>query len=86
NPFAKVVERDIAILRQTYNQLNMDDMWKAVDWLMEADAVLVVGYRASYAPAHWFSFILGEIRDNVNLCPSSGENLEKVLTLTEKSV
>lgn len=86
NLFSKAIEKDIAILRQTYSQLNQVDLWKAVDLLVQADQVLVVGFRASYAAAHWFSFMLSLIRNNVVLIPFMGEAEEKILTLTEKSV
>ncbi|MFY0546102.1 MurR/RpiR family transcriptional regulator [Brevibacillus sp. H7] len=86
NIFAKVIERDTIILRQTLSQLNQQDLWKAVEWLIEADQVLVVGYRASYAAVHWFSFMLSLIRPNVSLIPFNGETEEKLVTLTDKSV
>ncbi|WNC16018.1 MurR/RpiR family transcriptional regulator [Brevibacillus brevis] len=86
NIFARVIERDIAILRQTLHQLNQQDVWRAVDWLMEADQVLIVGYRASYAAAHWFSFMMSVIRKNVLLIPFTGEVEERMISLTEKSV
>jgi DNA-binding MurR/RpiR family transcriptional regulator len=86
NLFARVIERDIAILRQTLHQLNEQDVWTAVDWLLQADRVLVVGYRASYAAAHWFSFMLRMIRPDVLLLPFSGETEERIVSLTERSV
>lgn len=86
NIFTRVIERDITILRQTLHQLNQQDAWKAVDWLMEADQVLVVGYRASFAAAHWFTFMLSMIRKNVLLIPFHGEIEERIVSLTEKSV
>lgn len=86
NIFARVLERDIANLRQTHHQLNYQDVWKAVDWLMQADQVLIVGYRASYAAAHWFHFMLSMIRQHVSIIPLSSEIEERIISLTEKSV
>jgi len=86
NIFARVIERDISILRQTLHQMKQEDVWKAVDWLMDADQVLVAGYRASYAAAHWFTFMLSVIRKNVLLIPFAGEVEERMISLTEKSV
>ncbi|QQE75495.1 MurR/RpiR family transcriptional regulator [Brevibacillus composti] len=86
NIFTRVIERDIRILRQTLHQLNQQDVYKAVDWLMEADQVLIVGYRASYAAAHWFSFMLSMVRKNVLVVPFSGETEERIVSLTDKSV
>ncbi|MGG1659370.1 MurR/RpiR family transcriptional regulator [Brevibacillus sp. NRS-1366] len=84
--FTRVIERDFAILRQTLHQLNQQDVWKAVDWLMEADQVLIIGYRASYAAAHWFTYYLSMIRKNVLLIPFNGEIEERIVSLTDKSV
>ncbi|USG67108.1 MurR/RpiR family transcriptional regulator [Brevibacillus ruminantium] len=86
NIFTRAIERDIMILRQTLHQLNQQDVWKAVDWLLEADQVLIVGYRASYAAAHWFSFMLSMVRKNVLIVPFSGETEERIVSLTDKSV
>lgn len=86
NALAKVIENDIAILKQTLNQLNEGELWKAVDALIQADRVLVAGYRASYGAAYWFSFMLGMTRDNVQLCPSGGDDYVKLFNLGGPSV
>ncbi|WP_010278207.1 MurR/RpiR family transcriptional regulator [Paenibacillus senegalensis] len=86
DPLAKVAEKEISMIRQSLSQLNMQDIWAAVDALIKADKVLVVGYRASYAVAYWFNFMLGMMRDNVYLCPSAGETSEKAVGLTDKSI
>ncbi len=85
-PFAKVIENDIKIMRQTLHELRVDDMWRVVDSLIKADQILVVGFRASYASAYWFSFMLSTLRENVDLCPPTGDVYEKLCNLTEKSV
>ncbi|TMV49961.1 MurR/RpiR family transcriptional regulator [Paenibacillus mesophilus] len=86
NVFAKVIENDISILKQSLQQLNASELWKAVEALIQADHVLVAGYRASYAAAYWFSFMLGTTRDNVLLCPSGGDDHAKLFNLTPQSV
>lgn len=86
NPFSKVIEKDIAILQEMLNRLNEEYLWKAIDWLIEADQILVVGYRSSHGAAQWFSFGLSEIRDNIHVSSNIGETLDKVLSLSEKSV
>jgi len=85
NLFTRVIERDIQILRQIQHQLNQQDVCKAADWLMEADQVLIVGYRASYAAAHWFGFILSMVRKNVQVVPYNGETEQRIVSLTDKS-
>jgi DNA-binding MurR/RpiR family transcriptional regulator len=84
--FAKVIENEIQILRQTLHQLNVQEMWKVVDTLVKADRILVVGFRTSYAAAYWFSFMLSTLRDNVELFPPTGDVYEKLCNLTDKSV
>ncbi|MFC7394785.1 MurR/RpiR family transcriptional regulator [Scopulibacillus cellulosilyticus] len=84
-PFSKVIENEINILRSMLQQLNMKDLWKAVDTLINADRILIVGFRASYAAAHWFSYTLSTLREGVSLCPSTDEFHEKFCDLTEQS-
>ncbi len=86
--FVKAIERDISILRQLQAKLNQseNDIWTAVNWLIEADQVLVVGYRGSYGPAHWLSTILSQYRDNIQLSSFNGDIHEKIVNLTEESV
>ncbi|MDF2659938.1 MAG: hypothetical protein K0Q94_2729 [Paenibacillus sp.] len=86
NRLAGVIENDIAILKQLQHQLDMEELWKAVDSLIRADRVLVAGFRASHAAAYWFSFMLGMTRDDVLLCPSGGDEYAKLFQLTENSV
>jgi DNA-binding MurR/RpiR family transcriptional regulator len=86
NEFAKVIENDIAILKQSLQQLNAAELWKAVDAFIQADQVMIAGYRASYAAAYWFSFMLSMTRDNVQLCPSGGDDYAKLFNLTPQSV
>lgn len=86
NPFSKVIEKDIAILRKMYSQLNQIELEKAVDALINADRVLVVGHRASYSVAQWFAFYLSEIRDHVDISINKTESIKNVLSLTDQSV
>jgi DNA-binding MurR/RpiR family transcriptional regulator len=86
NRLAGVIENDIAILKQLQQQLDMEELWRAVDSLIRADRVLVAGYRASHATAYWFALMLEMTRDNVLLCPSGGDEYAKLFQLTENSV
>lgn len=86
NSFTKLIENDISILRQTSHQLNHAEVWKAVDALIEADQVMIAGYRASYAAAYWFSYMLSTTRNNVQLCLSGADDYTKLFNLTDKSL
>ncbi|MCH5584968.1 MurR/RpiR family transcriptional regulator [Shimazuella sp. AN120528] len=83
--FTPIIEKDIDILQRMSQEIDEEHLWKAIDWLLKADSILVIGYRSSYAAAHWFSFGLGELRDHVDLNPTSG-HMGKLLTLSQKSV
>lgn len=84
--FTKVLERDVAIVRQISATLHEADIWKAADWLFEADQVMVVGFRGSYGAAHWLSFVLSQFRGQVDLIQGTGDMPEKISTLTNRSV
>lgn len=86
NPYAKIIEQDIHILKQTLAQLDLDHMDKVIDHLIQADTVHVVGGRSSYAAASWFAMMLGNLRDNVKLISSNGDVLEGLANLTNQSV
>jgi DNA-binding MurR/RpiR family transcriptional regulator len=84
--FSNAVEKDVHIMRQTLQQLHVEEMWRVIDTLIKADKILVVGYRLSYAAAYWFSFMLSSLRENVELCPPIGDIYEKLCNLTDQSV
>ncbi|AJY76980.1 MurR/RpiR family transcriptional regulator [Paenibacillus beijingensis] len=85
NMFARVVENEIAILKQALHQLDVAEICKMADAIHKADQVVIVGNRAAYTEAYWFSFMLGKMRENVHLCPSVGGNNEKLFYLTDQS-
>ncbi len=85
SPFAKCMEKDITAMQQTLHQLNEEELWKVVSTLIEADRVLVIGMRASYAAAYWLSLQLNTLRDQVALCATSGNVNEQLCDLTDRS-
>ncbi|MEH7373882.1 MULTISPECIES: MurR/RpiR family transcriptional regulator [Bacillaceae] len=84
--FTEIMEKEILSQRQTNHQLNETELWKVVDVLIKADRIFILGMGASYAPAHWFSFQLHTLRDQVTLCPSTGEIYERLADLSDRSV
>lgn len=84
--FARAVENHIKCMRENLYQLNVEDLWKVVDTMINADRVLIVGSRASYAAGYLFSLFLGTLRENVDLYPLSGDVYEKMASLTVNSV
>lgn len=85
NLFSSVLKSDIANLQHMLVHMNQEELWRAVDAFIQADHVLVIGHRGSYAAANWFTFILGIMRSNVYLCPSGGEPYESLFQLTDCS-
>ncbi|WP_285766976.1 MurR/RpiR family transcriptional regulator [Peribacillus sp. SI8-4] len=85
DPFTKVIESEIHILRHLLDHINVQDIWKAVDVLIQADQILIAGHRISHAAAYWFSHTLSSLRENVSLCSPTGDFYEKFCNLTDKS-
>lgn len=85
SPYAEVIENEILYFRQMIEQLKTEEMDKVVDRLIQADQILIAGFGASYAAANWFSYTLGMLRENVEVCHQTGEFYQKICNLTEKS-
>lgn len=86
DPFVRLIENDIRILRQTLHPKNIESLWRAVDEMIKADQILLVGNRSSYAAAYWFYYMLSTLRPGVRLCPHTGEAYETLCDLTQSSV
>ncbi|MFE1245885.1 MurR/RpiR family transcriptional regulator [Fictibacillus sp. NPDC058756] len=86
DPFTKIIDNEIHILRHLLHHSNVQNVWKAVDALIEADQILIAGQRISHAGAYWFSYTLNSLRENVNLVSHAGDFYEKFTNLTSKSV
>lgn len=78
---SRLMLRDAELISQTAQRLNIGDFDRAVDRLAQADRVLVSGVRSSHAVAHWFSFTLELIRENVRLYRPDADDL--ILRLRE---
>jgi DNA-binding MurR/RpiR family transcriptional regulator len=86
NPYAQIIEHDLKILKQTLAQLEPEQLDLAVELLMQADHVMVAGYRTSYAAASWLSMTLGYLRGGVRLVELNGDVFEHLLTVTDRTV
>lgn len=73
NLFESTLDKDIEILKKVKSTINLEDLDRAIDMLMDADEVKIAGYRASFSAAHWFYLKLSMMRDNVTLI--SSENI-----------
>ncbi|WP_042346940.1 MurR/RpiR family transcriptional regulator [Bacillus massiliigorillae] len=87
NFFAEVMEQDIASIQRTIANLSEKDFTKAVSKLTNSDYVLISGHRLSFSAAHWLTFTLRLVRENVCLYKQDTDDLFLLLNkLTENSV
>ena len=84
--FTKVIENQVDILKNLLDTANIQEIWKTVEALINADQILIAGHRISHAAAYWFSYMLSTIRGQINLCSTSGDFFEKFCNLTKNSV
>ncbi|GLB58955.1 MurR/RpiR family transcriptional regulator [Cytobacillus sp. NCCP-133] len=85
NLFKRIIDQERKILRQLLDQVNEAEIWKAVDMLIQADRVYIVGFGSSFAAAYWFYFTLKQLRGNVFISGPNGFSPEDVCDLTEQS-
>ncbi|MEH7125504.1 MurR/RpiR family transcriptional regulator [Bacillus sp. JJ1503] len=78
------IEKEIEILRTLRNKLDINHYWHAIDEIMAADEVYIVGFRASYAAAYWLYLKLKMLRKDVNLISSETSYPEDLLIETNK--
>lgn len=79
-----IIEHEIANLRSIKNNLDMNKFWMAIDEIMLADEVKIVGFRASYSAAHWLYLKLGMMRTNVELFSPNSTKYPDDLLIDEK--
>jgi DNA-binding MurR/RpiR family transcriptional regulator len=84
--FETVIQREKGILQQLLNQVNSEDLWQAVNKIVEADRVFIGGFGSSYAAAYWFYYSLRQLRENVSSSTPTGFTPEDVAELTEESL
>lgn len=85
--FAKSFEHDLDILRRTITRLNADELSRAVDTLVSARRIFIVGGFASYGIAHYMELALSRIRGDTFLLGSSeDETATLMLQVTSEDV
>ncbi|WP_180827391.1 MurR/RpiR family transcriptional regulator [Bacillus sp. UMB0728] len=85
DPYSRMIEKDIQIIKQSLNNLEVDKFEQAVNQISQAENVLVVGYHTAFAAASWFSLTLGLLRNNVRLIEYRNE-YEELLSITKNTV
>ncbi|WP_404332871.1 MurR/RpiR family transcriptional regulator [Mesobacillus maritimus] len=84
--FETVIQREKSILEQLLNQGSSEDLWVAVDKIVQADRIFIGGFGSSFAAAYWFYYSLRQLRENVSISTPTGFMPEDVSEFTEKSL
>ena len=67
-------EADISMLQETLDQLDRNAFFRAVDLLLSARRIYIVGVRSSSTLAHFLAFYLKYMFDDVRLVTASSES------------
>lgn len=87
NFMAQVMGQDIVSIEKTIKNLSNEDFSKTIDKLAAADNVLVSGHRLSFSAAHWLTFTLRLVREEVHLYRPDTDDIFLLLNkMTENSV
>ena len=74
NILENVLTRDIDRIRQTLSEVSEDSFNNAVDAIVDAKNVYIIGTRSSSALADFLSYYLGLIFENVHLVQNTNSN------------
>jgi len=85
---SSVIHSDIDKLRQTAEIISKEDFNKAVDAIINAERVYILGVRSTAALANFFGYYLNFMFDNVHIVTASGasEMFEKLVGVGAKDV
>lgn len=87
NFMAQVMEQDIESIKKTIHNLSNEDFTKAVDKITSADSILISGHRLSFSAAHWLTFTLRLVKEDVHLYrPDTDDIFLQLDKMTERSV
>lgn len=83
-----VLSADMEKLHSTMDEVNKEDFARAVDMILKADNIYIVGMRSSTALANFMGFYLNLLLDNVHLVhdTSVSEVYEQVFRIKEGDV
>ena len=84
----KVVNSDMEKIRRTLDKINPDHFNSAVDSIVSAENIYILGMRSSSSLATFMSFYFNLIFDNVRHVSSSGgsEIFERIMRITNRDV
>lgn len=84
----KVLNMDIEKIRRTLEEASLEDFNNAVDAIVEAKNIYILGIRSSSALSGFLSFYFNQIFENVRLVntTSSSEMFEQILRIGKEDV
>ncbi len=84
----KVLMADVDKIKRTLESINREDFDNAVEAIVKAKTVYIIGVRSSYTLASFLNYNLRMIFDNVRLIEttSGGELFEQILNIKEGDV
>ncbi|KIL73325.1 MurR/RpiR family transcriptional regulator [Bacillus badius] len=77
--FAQVMQKDKENIQRVIDTISEEEIQLAVNKIMNAKNVFLTGMRTSFAPAQWFAFTLGLVRDHVKLIQPGLDDLVTIL-------
>ncbi len=85
---SKVINSDISKLKNTLEEIDKEDFDKAVETIMKADKIYILGVRSSSSLASFFGFYLNLLFENVRFVSSTSasEMFEQILKVKETDV
>jgi DNA-binding MurR/RpiR family transcriptional regulator len=81
-PEETIVQRELANVRRTFDQLSPDEVRAAAEAVLAAPAVCVVGLRASACLADYLTYQLAQLRRGVRAIRRGGADAVEVLLAT----
>ncbi|MCQ2500044.1 MAG: MurR/RpiR family transcriptional regulator, partial [Lachnospiraceae bacterium] len=83
-----VLQSDIEKIKMTLEQTDRDEFSKAVDMILNAENIYIVGIRSCAPLAGFLSYYMNQIVPNVRLVGASsyGELFEQIIRISEKDV
>ncbi len=81
-----VIQSDIEKLRQTAEMISREDFLQAVDHILRARKVYVLGVRSTAPLANFLGYYLGQMLENVQIVTTSGTSavFEQIISVDER--
>jgi DNA-binding MurR/RpiR family transcriptional regulator len=83
--FNKVIEKEKSVLEQLMNQLDVKEIWKTIDRLIQSERIYIGGFGSSYGAAYWMYYTLKQYRANVFISSPKGFVPEDICDLDQYS-